>query len=151
METVKLAVARDNFLAVVKPFVVESALCIPLDDQKHHHFPMPLMKYFLRSLLVCTDNTDKVYKAKLNVSNYFYQFLARYGPDRLNDSAIQYLKAHYNDSILRLSNCLYEAGQATPEEVELISSMTAEVSDTAVTTGDIHSILLCLKFTKEPH
>jgi len=152
LETVKLAVAKDNFLAVVKPFVVESALCIPFDDQKHHHFPMPLMRYFLRSLLVCTAQSKcKVYNAKLKISNYFYQFLAGHGLERLNDFARQRLKVHYNDSILRLSNCLYEAGEATPEEMELLSSMTAEVSDTAVTTGDIHSILLCLKFTQQPH
>jgi len=107
------------------------------------------MRYFLHSLLVCT--TTPVYNTKLNVSKYFYQFLAGYGPDRLNDFARQHLKTHYNDSILKLSNCLYEAGEATPEEMELLSSMTAEVSDTAVTTGDIHSILLCLKFAHDPH
>jgi len=100
LETVKLAVAKDNFLAVVKPFVVESALCIPFDDQKHHHFPMPLMRYFLRSLLVCTAQTDcKVYKSKVKTSDYFYQFLAGHGPDRLNNLVKQHLKVHYNDGI----------------------------------------------------
>ena len=149
LETVKLAVAEDNFFAIFKPFVVESAMCIPFNDQKHHHFPMPLLRYFLHSLLVCT--TTPVYNTKLNISKYFYQFLAGYGPDRLNDFARQHLKTHYYNSILKLSNCLYEAGEATPEEMELLTSMTAEVSDTVVTTGDIHSILLCLKFTQKPH
>ena len=148
--TVRVAVAEDDFLAVVRPFVVESAQHIPFDDQKDHHFPMPLMRFFLRALLACTATT-KLYSAKQNISNYFYQFLTGRGSDKLPKLVKKHLKIHYEDSILRLSNCLYEAGEASPEEVELLSSMTAAVSDTAVTTGDIHSILHCLKFTQDPH
>ena len=148
LETVRVAVAKDDFLAIVRPFVVESAQYIPFHDQKDHYFPMPVMRFFLHSLLACTATT-KLYRAKRNTSIYFYQFLAGHGTDVLY--AKQRLKIHYEDSILRLSNCLYEAGEASPEEVELLSSMTAEVSDTAVTTGDIHSILHCLKFTQDPH
>ena len=108
------------------------------------------MRYFLRSLLLCTAET-KIYGAKQNTSNYFYQFLTGHGLGRFYDLVKEHLKIHYKDNILRLSNCLYEAGETSPEEVELLSSMTAAVSDTAVTTGDIHSILHCLKFTQDPH
>ena len=152
LDTVRVAVAKDDFLAIVKPFVVESAQHIPFDGQKNHHFPMPLMKYFLRALLVCTAETKrKVHDPKHNTSNYFYQFLTGHGSDSLQKFVKEQLKIHYKDNILRLSNCLYEAGEASPEEVELLSSMKAEVSDAAVTTGDIHSILHCLKFTQDPH
>ena len=148
LKTVRAAVAKDNFPAIVRPFLVESAQHIPFDGQKDHHFPMPLIRYFLRSLLVCIAETKcKVYDAKQNTSNYFYQFLTGHGSDKLQ----KLLKIHYKDSILRLSNCLYEAGEASPDEMELLSSMTAAVSDTAVTAGDIHSILHCLKFTRDPH
>ena len=152
LETVRVAVAKDDFLAIVRPFVVESAQHIPFDGQKDHHFPMPLMRYFLRSLLVCTAETKrKVYDAKHNTSNYFYQFLTGHGLDKLQKHVKEQLKIHYNDNIMRLSNCLYEAGETSPEEVELLSSMTAAVSDIAVATGDIHSILHCLMFTQDPH
>ena len=151
LETVRLAVAEGNMFAIVKPFVVDSAQHIPFNDQKDHHFPMPLMRYFLCSLLWKTDTECKIYDAKQSTYNYFYQFLAGHGPDKLYNLVKEHLMMHYKENILRLSNCLYEAGQATPEEMELLSSMTAEVSDTAVTTGDIHSIFHCLKFTQDPH
>ena len=150
LETVRAAVAKDDFPAIVRPFVVESAQHIPYDDQRDHHFPMPLMRFFLHSLLAYTAGTT-IYHAKRNISNYFYQFLAGHGTNVLYDMVKQHLKVHYEDSILRLSNCLYEAGEASPEEAELLSSMTAAFSYTAVTTGDIHSILDCLKFTQDPH
>ena len=152
LETVRVAVAMDGFPAVVKPFVVRSAQHIPFDDEKDHHYPIPLMRYFLSSVPVCTAKTlRKVYNAKLNTSKYFYQFLAGHGPHKLCYLEKTYLKVHYKDSILRLSNCLYEAGEASPDQVELLSSVTAAVSDTAVTAGEIHSILHCLKFTQDPH
>ena len=149
LETVRAAVAKDDFLAVVEPFIVESAQHIPFDDQKDHHFPAPLMRFFLHSLLICNAKA-KIYDARNNSSIFFHQFLAGHG-SKLCDFAKKHLKVHYKDSVLRLSNCLYEAGEASPEEVELLSSMTAEVSDTVVATGDIHSILHCLKFTQDPH
>ena len=152
LETVRVAVAKDDLLAIVKPFVVESAQHIPFYDQREHHFPIPLMKFFLCALLACIANSEcKIYDAKRNTSKYFYQFLAGHGPDKLYYLVKEHFKLHYKDNILRLSNCLYEAGEASPEEVKLLSSMTAAVSDTVVTTGDIHSILHCLKFTEGPH
>ena len=148
LETVRAAVAKNDFLTIVKPFVIESAQHIPFDDQIDHHFPMPLIRYFLRSLLACTAETGcKVYDAKQNTSNYFYQFLTGHGSHKLQKFMKECLRIHFEDNILRLSNCLYEAGETSPEEAELLSSMTTAVSDTAVTTGDIHSIFHCLKFT----
>ena len=150
LETVRLAVAMDDLCSIVKPFVVESAQHIPFDNQKDHHFPMPLLRYFLRSLIVCIATTEcKVHHAKQNTSNYFYQLLAGHTSGELDHFAKQHLKVHYRDNFLRLSNCLYEVGEASPEEIELLSSMTAEVSDTAVTAGDIHSIFHCMKFTQD--
>ena len=152
LETVRAAVAKDDFLAIVRQFVVESAQHIPFDDQKDHHFPMPLMRFFLRALLVYVAKSERrVYNSNLSTSNYFYQFLAGQGSCELYGILKQKLKMYYISNILRLSNCLYEAGEASPEEVELLSSMTAAVSDTVVGTGDIHSILHCLKFTQDPH
>ena len=151
LETARAAVAKDDFLAIVRPFIVESAQHICY-EQWGYHFLMPLMRYFLHSLLVCTAATKcRLFSAKKNTSNYFYEFLTGHGSDKLQKRVKERLKIHYKDDILRLSNCLCEAGEASPEEVELLSSMTAAVSDTAVTTGDIHSILQCLEFTQDPH
>ena len=79
---------------------------------------------------------------------YFWYFLAGLG---IETSCNKLLKQYYKKNILKLTNCLSEAEYVTAKQQADLSSLTAEISHRVVTTHDIHSILHCLPYMKDPY
>ena len=50
-----------------------------------------------------------------------------------------------------MTNCFSEARYITAKQQADLSSLTAEVSQGVVSTSDIHSLLYCLPYMKDPH
>ena len=76
---------------------------------------------------------------------YFWYFLAGLGVE-IN---CKKLLERYN--ILMILNCLSEAEYVTNEQQAELSSLTAEVGRTIITTHDITSIFDCLPYLQDPH
>ena len=76
---------------------------------------------------------------------YFWYFLAGLGVE-IN---CKKLLERYN--ILMILNCLSEAEYVTNEQQAELSSLTAEVGRTIITTRDITSIFDCLPYLQDPH
>ena len=93
------------------------------------------------------EDDKKLSKAVMNKCKcpYFWYFLAGLGVE-IN---CKKLLERYN--ILMILNCLSEAEYVTNEQQVKLSSLTAEVGKTIVTTLDIHSIFHCLPYLQDPH
>ena len=114
-----------------------------------HNSAVPYLQSFMFSLETLFNlDCKKLDTALKDVDVYFWNFLAGL-EDKTN--SMQLLKQHYQGSILKMTNCLSEIGYLTPEQQLYLSSLTAKVPQTVVTTRDIHSILHCLPYTKDPH
>ena len=114
-----------------------------------HNSAVPYLEYFLFGLETALNLDDK----KLTLSDkdkfaYFWCFLA--GLIAENDSK-NLLKQYYGRNALKLTNCLTEADYVTAEHQADLSSLTAKVGRTVVTTHDIHSVLHCLPYMEDPH
>ena len=130
----------------------ESLIC-DAEDCDHelpdHNSAVPYLEYFLFALETALNLDDK----KLMLSDkdefaYFWCFLA--GIVGESDSK-NLLKQYYGENALKLTNCLTEADYVTAEQQADLSTLTAEVGRTVVTTRDIHSILHCLPYMQDPH
>ena len=114
-----------------------------------HNSAVPYIQSFLFSLETLF-NLD--YKKLDNVLGdgdaYFWNFLAGLG---VVTSDMQLLRRYYEGSTLKTTNCLSESGYLMAEQQGELTSLTAKVSQTVVTTRDIHSLLHCLQYMKDPH
>ena len=79
---------------------------------------------------------------------YFWCFIAGLGAEA---NIKKLLKQYYKGNALRLTNCLAETECVAADQQTDLSSLTSEVSSAVITTRDIHSILHCLPYTKDPH
>ena len=109
---------------------------------------VPYLQSFLFSLeTICNSDSKKLVKALKGSDKYFWNFLAGL---EVETNSMQLLKQYYQGSILKMTNCLSESGYVTAEQQILLFS-TAKVGRVVVTTHDIHSILHCLPYMKDPH
>ena len=110
---------------------------------------VPYLQSFMFSLETYFSlDYRKLDKALGDVDAYFWNFLAGLG---VVTNHMQLLRQYYKGSTLKMTNCLSESGYVTAEQQADLSSLTAEVGRTVVTTHDIHSILHCLPHMKDPH
>ena len=119
---------------------------------------VPYLQYFVRSLLTVVELNyneddsivvkDKNTTVDKNACAYCWYFFAGLG---FETSCNKLLKQYYKKNILRTTNCLSEAEYVTAKQQADLSSLTAEVSWRVVTTHDIHSILHCLPYMKDPY
>ena len=144
-------VLNSGDLSVIK--TIGKSLIYDAEDCDHelpdHNSAVPYLEYFLFGLETALNLDDK----KLILSDedeftYFWCFLA--GLIGENDSK-NLLKQYYGRNVLKVTNCLTEADYVTAEQHADLSTLTAEVGKTAVTTRDIHSILHCLPYMQDPH
>ena len=114
-----------------------------------HNSTVPYLQSFFLSLETLFNpnhkNLDKALKDK-NTSAYFWYFLAGHGVE-----TNELLKQHYEKGVIKMTNCFSESVFVTAKEQANLSSVTAEVGRTVVTTRDIHSILHCLPYMKDPY
>ena len=124
-----------------------------------HNSAVPNLQYFVFSLLTVVEldykeeddsivDEDEDATVDWEAYTYFWYFLAGFG---VETNSNKLLKQYYKRNILKTTNCLAEAEYVTPEQQADLSSLTAEVSRTVVTTRDIHSILHCLPYLNNPH
>ena len=107
---------------------------------------VPYLLSFLFSLETLFNK--KLDKGLDDIDEYFWNFLAGL---EVKTNGMQLLKQHYQWSTLKMTNCLSESGYVTAEQQVDLSSVTAEVDHTVVTTRDIHSLLHCLPYLQDPH
>ena len=118
---------------------------------------VPYLQYFVCSLLTVLElnykeddsivDEDKDTIVDKNACAYWY-FLAGLG---IEANCNKLLKQYYKRNILKTTNCLSEVQSVTPKQQTDLFSLTAEVSQRIVTTHDIHSILHCLPYMKNPY
>ena len=111
----------------------------------------PYLHYFSFSLEIFLDpDCEVVNDAIMNKDHfaYFWYFLAGLG---VRSNSKMLLQKYHGRNTSRIINCVSESGYVTAEQQEDLASLTAEVSHRVVTTHDIHSILHCLRYMKEPH
>ena len=132
---------------------ISESLTCDAEDCDHelpdHNSAVPYLEYFLFGLETALNLDFK----KLTLSGkdefaYFWCFLA--GLVGENDSK-NLLKQYYGENALKLTNCLTEADYVTAEQQADLSTLTAEVGRTVITTRDIHSVLHCLPYMEDPH
>ena len=132
---------------------IGESLIYDVEDCDHelpdHNSAVPYLEYFLFGLETALNLDDK----KLTLSDkdefaYFWCFLT--GLIAENDSK-NLLKQYYGENALKVTNCLTEADCVTAEQQADLSTLTAEVGRTVVTTHDIHSVLHCLPYIQDPH
>ena len=116
---------------------------------------VPYLQCFVCSLVTVLElkddsivDEDKDTTVGKNAYAYFWYFLAGLG---VETNCNKLLKKCYKRDILKTTNCLSEAEYVTAEQQADLSSLTAEVSQRLVTTRDIHSILHCLPYMKDPY
>ena len=116
-----------------------------------HNFAVPYLQYFLFSLeTLFNPNHMKLNKALKykNAFAYFWYFLAGHG---VETDSNKLLEQYYKTSVKRMTNCFSESAFMTAKQQENLSSETAEVGYTIVTTRDIQSILHCLPYMQDPY
>ena len=123
-----------------------------------HNSAVPHLQHFVFSLGTVLEHNykeddsivvkDKDTTVNKNAYTYFWYFLAGLG---LEINCNKLLKQYYKRNILKTTNCLAEAEYVTAEQQADLSSLTAKVSKRVVTTRDIHSILHCLPYMKDPY
>ena len=132
---------------------ISESLVYDTEDCDHelpdHNSAVPYLEYFLYGLETALNLDFK--KLKLSDKDefaYFWCFLAGLigESDRKN-----LLKQYYGENALKLTNCLTEADYVTAEQQADLSTLTAEVDWTVVTTRDICSVLHCLPYMEDPH
>ena len=114
-----------------------------------HNSAVPYLEYFLFGLETGLNLDFK----KLTLSDkdkfaYFWCFLAGLIAESDHKNL---LKQYYGENALKLTNCLTEADYVTAEQQADLSTLTAEVGWTVVTTRDIHSVLHCLPYMEDSH
>ena len=119
---------------------------------------VPYLQFFVFSLITVLElnykeddslvDKDDDTTADEDAYAYFWYFLAGLGIDT---NCNKLLKQYYKKNILKTTNCLSEAEYVTAKQQADLSSLTAEVSQRVVTTRDIHSILHCLPYMKDPY
>ena len=114
-----------------------------------HNSTVPYLEYFLFSLEILL-NHKKLDKTLMNANafSYFWYFVAGLGGVESNSKKL--LKQYYGRNCLKMTNRFSEARYFTAKQQTNLSSLAAEVSQTVVTTHDIHSILHCLPYMKDP-
>ena len=123
-----------------------------------HNSAVPHLQYFVFSLGTVLEHNykkddsivdeDKDTTVGKNAYAYFWYFLAELGVETKGNKL---LKQYYKKDTLKTTNCLAEVEYATAEQQADLSSLTAKVSQRVVTTRDIHSILHCLPYMKDPY
>ena len=123
-----------------------------------HNSAVPYLQYFVFALVAVLElnykedvslvDKDDDTTPDEDVYAYPHHFLAGLG---IETNCNKVLKKYYKKNILRTTNCLCEAEYVTTEQQADLSSLTAEVSPRVVTTHDIHSILHCLPYMKDPY
>jgi len=114
-----------------------------------HNTAVPYLQSFVFSLETLLNlGCKKLDTALKDVDTYFWNFLAGLG---VETNRMQLLKQHYQGNLLKMTNCLSENGYVTAEQQADLSSLTAKVPQTVVTTRDIHSLLHCLPYMQDPH
>ena len=120
---------------------------------------VPYLQCFVCSLLTVVElnykeedgsivDEDKDTTVDKNACPYLWYFLAGLG---IETNCNKMLKQYYQKNILNATKCFSEAEYVTVEQQADLSSLTAEVSQRVVTTRDIHSILHCLPYMKDPY
>ena len=109
---------------------------------------VPYLDHFLFALETVNLDYKKLTLSDKDEFAYFWCFLA--GLIAENDSK-NLLKLYYKRNTLKLTNCLTETDYVTAEQQADLSTITAEVGKTVVTTHDIHSLLHCLPYMKDRH
>ena len=120
---------------------------------------LPYLQYFVFSLGTVLEHNykeeddsilveDKDTTVGKNEYTCFWYFLAGLGDET---NCTKPLKQYYQRDILKTTNCLAEAEYVTADQQADLSLLTAEVSQRVVTTCDIHSILHCLPYMKDPY
>ena len=114
-----------------------------------HNSTVPYLEYFLFSLETLL-NHKKLGKTLMNENtfSYFWYFVAGLGGVESNSKKL--LKQYCGRNCLKMTNCFSEARHVTTKQQTDLSSLAAEVSQTVVTIHDIHSILHCLPYMKDP-
>ena len=116
-----------------------------------HNSAVPYLQYFLSSLeTLLNPNHRKVDMAWTddNASACFYFFFAGLGVEA---TCKKQLNQYCQQNVLRMAKCLSESGSVTAEDRTHLSFVTAELSQTVITTCDVHSILHCLPWMQDPH
>ena len=117
---------------------------------------LPYLQYFVFSLVTVLELNykedddsivDEDKDTTVDEDAYAY-FLAGLG---VETNCNKLLKLYYQSNILKTTNCLAEAENVTAKQQADLSSLTAKVSQTVLTTRDIHSILHCLPYMKDPY
>ena len=146
-----------NLVATIAKLLIHDA-----EDRDHklpdHNSAVPYLEHFLfaleSGLNLDSKNTHKAVEyIKLTQSDkdefsHFWCFLAGLTAETMG---INLLKQYYKRNALKLTNCLTEIDYVTAEQQADLSTLTAEVGRTVVTTHDIHSLLHCLPYMKDPH
>ena len=97
-----------------------------------HNSAVPYLEYFLFSLpTLLNPDRKKIGKALKDKDAFAYFW--------------------HKKNILKMKNCSSESEYVTAEQQADLSSLTAKVGRTVVTTCDIHSILHCLPYMKDLH
>ena len=132
---------------------ISESLVYDTEDCDHelpdHNSAVPYLEYFLYSLETALNLDFK----KLTLSDkdefaYFWCFLAELIAESDHKNL---LKHYYGENALKLTNCLTEADYVTAEQQADLSTLTAEVGWTVVTTRDIRSVLHCLPYMEDSH
>ena len=142
-----------NLVATIAKLLIRDA-----EDCDHklpdHNSVVPYLEHFLFALEtgLSKDPHKAAEYTKLTQSDkdevaHFWRFLAGL---RAETISMNLLKHYHKRNTLKLTNCLFEADYVTAEQQADLSSLTAEVGRTVVTTHDIHSILHCLPYMKDP-
>ena len=112
---------------------------------------LPYLQYFLFALkAVLNPSCEKIDETLSNVDAYEYFWLFFAGLEVETDSE-QLLQQFHKMNVLTITKCVSESGYLTARQQASLSTLTAEVSRTVATTRDIHSVLHCLPYMKNPH
>ena len=139
----------DLLVTIGKSLIHEAEECD--HELLDHNSAVPYLQYFLFSLeTFFNPNHKKLDKAlkDRNASAYFWYFLAGYG---VESDSNKLLKQYYEKNVIKMTNCFSECAFVTAKQQESLSSVTAEVGRTVVTTRDILSILHCLPYMQDPY
>ena len=119
-----------------------------------HNSAVPYLEYFVFSLATVLELNYKIEDNSIvdedmtgDAYTYFWYFLAGLG---VETNCNKLLNQYYKKNILKTTNCLSEAEYVTAKQQADLSSLTARVSNRVVTTHDIHNILHCLPYMKDP-
>ena len=124
----------DLLVTIGKSLIHEAEECD--HELLDHNSAVPYLQYFLFSLeTFFNPNHKKLDKAlkDRNASAYFWYFLAGYG---VESDSNKLLKQYYEKNVIKMTNCFSECAFVTAKQQENLSSVTAEVGMTVVTTRD---------------